>query len=316
MFNSYDDIRREYDYIRQGDYLRYDEKKEKIYSDNPKLKELDLKIVKLYLEIGTARIEKRSIDKFEEELERTQKEREQYLKEHNISDDYKELKYVCNKCRDTGFVDGHKCSCFVQKEIELFDNISHFRNYIKDDNFDKLDLSFYNQSGLALNGISYKKYMEDLIASFRKKVANMDKESFSILLIGATGTGKTFLARCIGADALKNFKSVLYVNINEYLSSLRPDYDGEPLKYYAVSCDLLILDDLGTERVTEYTNTEINYIIDKRLNDKKSTIITTNLVPDQIEEIYLSSTYSRLENAYENVYLAGDDLRRLKNVII
>lgn len=316
MIKSYEDIKREYEYIRQGDYLRYEDKKNEIYGKNPKLKELDLSIIKLYTKIGMARIENKPIDELEKQLENIQLERNTYLKEHNIIDDYKELKYVCDKCKDTGYVDGHKCSCFVQKEIELFDNISHFKNYIKDDNFNNLDMSFYNQSGLEYNGTTYKQLMETLIKKFKSEVEGMSKSPFSLLLIGPTGTGKTFLARCMGAEALKKNKSVLYVNVNEYLNSLKPDYEGEPLKYYAVACDLFILDDLGTERITDYTNTEINYIIDKRLNDKKSTIITTNLMPDQIESNYLSSTYSRLVNAYDNEYLYGDDLRRLKNVNI
>ena len=316
MIKSYEDIKREYEYIRQGDYLRYEDKKNEIYEMNPKLKELDLSIIKLYTKIGMARIENKPIDELEKQLENIQSERNTYIKEHNIIDDYKELTYVCDKCKDTGYVDGHKCSCFVQKEIELFDNISHFKNYIKDDNFEKLDMSFYNQSGLEYNGTTYKQFMDTLIKKFKSQVENMNKNSFSLLLIGPTGTGKTFLARCMGAEALKKNKSVLYVNVNEYLNSLKPDYEGEPLKYYAVVCDLFILDDLGTERITDYTNTEINYIIDKRLNDKKSTIITTNLMPDQIESAYLSSTYSRLVNAYDNEYLFGDDLRRLKNVNI
>ena len=316
MFRSYDDIKREYEYIRQADQLRYDEKKELIYSQNPELKKMDLAIIKSYLNIGTARIDKQPIDKLEKELDDLKKIREKYLKEHNINDDYKELKYVCDKCKDTGYVNGHKCSCFVQKEIELFDNISHFSKYIKDDNFENLDLSFYNQNGIVVGDKTYKEYMKEYVEEFKEMVANMDKKPFSLLLIGATGTGKTFIARCMGAMALKNNESVLYVNVNEYLNSLNPDYEGEPLKYYAVNCDLFILDDLGTERITDYTNTEINYIIDKRLNDKKSTIITTNLVPDQIAEEYLGSTHSRLENAFYNCYLAGDDLRRLKNVSI
>lgn len=316
MYKSYDDIRREYEQQKQRDYLRYDEVKEQIYSNNPKLKELDLSIFKLYLKIGTAKVDKQPVDELEKDLKELNTERAKYLKEHNIKDDYKEIKYECDKCKDTGYVDGNKCSCFIQKEIELFDNISHFKNYIEDDNFDKLDLNFYNQSGLAFGGTTYKQYMIDMVEEFKNLASNISKKPFSLLLIGPTGTGKTFLARCIGAEVLKNNKSVLYVNVNEYLNSLKPDYEGEPLKRYAIACDLFILDDLGTERDTDYTKTEINYIIDKRLNDKKSTIITTNLVPDQIEEVYLSPTYSRLENAYEHRYLAGDDLRRLRNVII
>lgn len=316
MFNSYNDIKKEYEYIRQNDYLAYDEKKEKIYSENPLLKDLDLKMLKLYFDIATLNREKKDASNLESQLSKVKSEREDYLKEHNIKDDYKEIKYVCEKCKDTGYVDGHKCSCFIQKEIEMFDNISHFRNYIKTDNFNNLNLSYYNQSGIEYNGVTYRKLMESLIERFKEQARDIEKKPFSLLLIGATGTGKTFLARCIGAEVLKNNKSVLYVNVNEYLSSLKPDYDGEPLKNYAIACDLFILDDLGTERSTEYTNVEINYIIDKRLNDKKSTIITTNYTPDDIESTYLSSTSSRLINAYDIEYLYGNDLRRLKNVSI
>ncbi|MBO6118976.1 MAG: ATP-binding protein [Lachnospiraceae bacterium] len=316
MFNSYNDLKKEYEYIRQNDYLAYDEKKEKIYKDNPLLKDLDLKMLKLYFDIATLNREKKDASNLESQLSRVKSEREDYLKEHNIKDDYKEIKYVCEKCKDTGYVDGHKCSCFIQKEIEMFDNISHFRNYIKTDNFNNLNLSYYNQSGIEYNGVTYRKLMESLIERFKEQARDIEKKPFSLLLIGATGTGKTFLARCIGAEVLKNNKSVLYVNVNEYLSSLKPDYDGEPLKNYAIACDLFILDDLGTERSTEYTNVEINYIIDKRLNDKKSTIITTNYTPDDIESTYLSSTSSRLINAYDIEYLYGNDLRRLKNVSI
>ena len=179
-----------------------------------------------------------------------------------------------------------------------------------------MNLNYYNQNNLTINGITYKDRMKELVEELKSNVKNMDKVPFSILMIGATGTGKTFLARCMGAEALKKNKTVLYVNVNEYLNSLKPDYEGVPLKYYAIICDLFILDDLGTERITDYTNVELNYIIDKRLNDKKSTIITTNLVPDQIEEYYLSSTYSRLENSFDNRYLAGEDLRRFKNADI
>ena len=117
MFNSYNDLKKEYEYIRQNDYLAYDEKKEKIYSENPLLKDLDLKMLKLYFDIATLNREKKDASNLESQLSRVKSEREDYLKEHNIKDDYKEIKYVCEKCKDTGYVDGHKCSCFIQKEI-------------------------------------------------------------------------------------------------------------------------------------------------------------------------------------------------------
>ena len=234
------------------------------------------------------------------------KDRNQYLKDNGIEDNYREVQYTCNKCKDTGYVDGKKCSCFIEKEIELYDNISNFRKYIVNDNFSKLDMAYYNQ------GDAYYKYMKTEIEYMKKAISEMDDKPFNILFTGTPGTGKTFLARSIGAEVLKLKKSVLYLNATEYVDSLKPDYDGMPLKRYAVSADLFILDDLGTEYSSDFSKTELNYIIDKRLNDQKSTIITSNLIDDELKNRYLAPMCSRLNNLYHNVGLFGEDLRRFE----
>ena len=74
----------------------------------------------------------------------------------------------------------------------------------------------------------------------------------------------------------------------------------------------MVLDDLGTEYSSEFSITELYYIIDKRLNDKKPTIITTNIFPDNLKDRYPSPMCSRLINMFKNIYLSGDDLRRVK----
>lgn len=316
MYNNYNDIKKEYENIRLKNLLLYDEIKNKIYDENPKLKELDLKIVQAQLNIGRCELDGKPIDDLKSELENLRIERDNYIKSHNISDNYREMRYDCDKCKDTGFVDGKKCSCFVAKEIELFDTVSHFKNYIKDDNFNNLDPNFYKQSGLEINGISYSDYMKNAVLSIKSGIKNMGEMPYNIILIGPPGTGKTFLSRCAGSYAIELNKSVLYANVNEYINSLKPDYDGVSLKSYAIEADLFILDDLGTEKISEFSNVELNYIIDKRLNDKKSTIITTNYMLNQIKENYLSQMYSRISHAYLACYLAGEDLRRIKNVNI
>lgn len=315
MYNSYDDIRIEYENVRLKNSLLSDDLKNKIYDENPILKDLDVKIMQLYMNIGLNRIDGIETTKQKEELDKLLKERNDYIKSNNIDPKYRETRYDCEKCKDTGFVDGKKCSCFIQKEIQLFDKISHFTNYIKDDNFDNLDPSFYNQSAL-VNGMSYSDYMKNVVDNIKSGIKLMSEYPYNIILIGPPGTGKTFLSRCAGAYALTFNKSVLYVNVNEYLNSLKPDYDGEPLRTHAISADLFILDDLGTENVSDFTRIELNYIIDKRLNDKKSTIITTNLMMKQIKEVYMSQMYSRISHAYIQSYLAGEDLRRIKNANI
>lgn len=316
MYNSYDDIKIEYENIRLKNMLLLDETKSRVYEEHPRLKEVDLKIVKDYLDIGRNKLEDKPIDDLKNEIKTLTAKREEYIKENNIDPTYKELKYDCNICKDTGLVNDKKCSCFIRKEIELFDKISHFSNYIKYDNFDNLDTSFYKQDDLNVGGISYINYMKNVVENIKSGVKFMDEIPYNMIMIGAPGTGKTFLARCAGAYALSLNKSVLYINVNEYLSSLKPDYEGSSFKPYAIAADLFILDDLGTENITEFTNTELNYLIDKRLNDKKSTIITSNLLLEQIGDNYMSQMYSRISHAYHKCYLAGEDLRRIKNANI
>lgn len=316
LYNSYDDIRREYENIRLKNVLMSDDIKNKIYDEHPTLHDLDMKIFKTYIGIGKNEIESKPVSDLKKELSRLSDERDKYIKDHGIDPTYRDVKYDCDRCKDTGFVDGKKCSCYVQKEIVLFDKISHFSNYIKEDNFDNLDMSFYKQNDFDMGGLSYAEYMKNVVDSLKSGIKFMDENPYNIIFIGPPGTGKTFLSRCAGAYALSLNKSVLYINVNEYINSLKPDFDGEPLESHAIAADLFILDDLGTENITEFTNTKLNYLIDKRLNDKKSTIITTNFILNQIKDNYMSQMYSRISHAYLQCYLGGEDLRRVKNVNI
>ena len=310
MYKDYEDIKNEYYYIRQNNLLKYEEKKEKIYNEHPLLREFDYNIITLFAKKASNLKDKDSDEDFEKAIAALKVERKKYLNSNGIKDDYLDVKYTCEKCKDTGFIDGKKCSCLVAKEIAAFSEISDFTNIAKKDNFEKLDLTYYSNTEIAADGRNYNEYMKSIILEMRQKASALNKSPYNALFIGPTGTGKTFLTHCIGAEALKINKSVLCLNINEYVNSLMPNaISFEP---YAVSCDLFILDDLGTENTSDFINSKLYYIIDKRLNTDKSTIITTNLSADELGEKYLSSIVSRLLNTYTLYNLQGEDLRRVR----
>lgn len=299
-------IKNEYFYTRQRNLKAYEEKKAKTYEKFPKLYELDQKIIDLMVES----LKGGDLD----EVDKARLERDKFIKVNNIDPTYIDVQYTCKKCKDTGFINGEKCDCFKRKEMLALDNVTKFSSLIKDSNFDKLDFTLYKQDIKMHNSdLSYSDYMKNAILHMKDSIKNASVTPYNAIFIGATGTGKTFLARSIGAEFFKNGKTVLYINVNEYISSLKPDYDGEPLEGFAKSCDLLIIDDLGTENPTDFSNSKLNYIIDKRLNDKKSTVITTNLTLDEMKKIYLGSMISRIAHLYSKYILMGDDLRRIVN---
>lgn len=300
------DIKNEYAYIRHQNLKKYEEKKEHIYLENPELRELDHKIISEYVNISKG-------ENDDTKLSELKTKRDKYLKQKGIIDDYLEVKYNCDKCKDTGFVDGEKCSCYIKKEIEEFDKISGFSNLIKSVNFERLDKTFYNQDVFIADGkTKYQEYMARVLQHIAYSIKEMNDKPYNAIFVGATGTGKTFLATCIGAEYIKNNKSVLFVNVIDYINSLKPDYDGESLESVALKVDLLILDDLGTETITEFTDSKLYYLINKRIENNKSTIITTNLSGTELGNRYLSPMLSRLTHLYQKYMLYGNDLRGLK----
>lgn len=314
MFNNYNDIKMEYERIRQQNVMKSIARKRMLYERHPDLKMMDDKLLSLWVEIVKKGQNGEDTGNVEKELSELRQSRIEYLKKNNIKDDYRDVHYECNKCKDTGFVNGKKCSCYIDKEIQLYDTISNFRKYIETDNFDNLKLSYYKQGDEKFSD-TYYQYMEEKIKEIKSLVSNMETEPFNIMLRGIPGTGKTFLARCIGDMALKLKKTVLYLNAVEYIDSLIQDYDGISLKQFATKADLLILDDLGVEYSSDFSKTAMNYVIDKRLNNNLSTVITTNLIMEEdLTDRYLSPMCSRLLNMYKSIFLSGMDLRRLKNV--
>lgn len=233
---------------------------------------------------------------------------------NGLSEDSFELHYTCPDCKDTGFINGEKCHCFVQAAVELLYDQSNIREILKRENFSSLSMEYYEKSSANGTKTQYD-YMAEKISQCCDFVKNFDRRAENILFYGPTGTGKTFLSNCIAKALLDTCHSVVYfsaIDLLELFSRTGFSYDEEDQDQqdqYILESDLLIIDDLGTERVNRFTIEKLFYTINERLARQKSTIISTNLTPGALRDEYTERIASRILSNYELIQLAGDDIR-------
>ena len=314
MYKTLYDIKKEYDDIKIKNAMLYEERKNDIYKKFPRLKDIDENTRNLYL----LKFKNPGDQSIQKKIDELKSEKENFLNNNGIDKNYLEKIYSCEKCKDTGFIDGKKCSCLIKKEILLINDISNYDEISKTDNFSKVNFSYYKQNEKnAYNGASYYEYMVNAIKHMKQNVALIDAKPFNAIIIGPTGSGKSFLSKCIGSEFYNKGKSVLYITVNDFINSYfqkqNDDDENVKLEPFALKADLLILDDLGLENTPAFFISTFNSIIDKRLNENKSTVITTNLNFNELKERYYENTISRLYGLYFKYFLLGEDLRRIKN---
>lgn len=151
-------------------------------------------------------------------------------------------------------------------------------------------------------------------------IRDFDTEHGNLLLFGNTGIGKTFLSHCIAKEVMDSLHSVLYLTASEFFDALLEKAlnrnDESCLLYEQIHlCDLLIIDDLGTERNTDFVVSQLFVCLNDRILNRKSTIISTNLTLEEIKTNYTERTFSRISNHYKILRLAGDDIRIQKKLM-
>lgn len=232
--------------------------------------------------------------------------------------DYLNPVYTCPKCKDTGYVGHSKCECFHQKAINLVYQDSNLKNITDDENFSTLSYKWYNNTTPnAANGLTPYKNMQQVVSICRDFVKNFDSSFENLLLFGNTGVGKTFLTNCIAKELLDSTHSVIYLTASELfkrfeLHNIKHNYEDIDFNDYILDCDLLIIDDLGTEVTNSFTNSKLFYCINERILRKKSVIISTNLSLSDIRDTYSERILSRFTNSYHILKLFGEDIRMLK----
>lgn len=247
-----------------------------------------------------------------------QRQRAELLLAMGYPMDYLEEKAACDKCNDSGFCGDKVCTCLqkyynAQQKKELSQLLD-----LGNQSFDTFSLEWYPTRVNERIGRSPREQMEQVFEVCSNFARHFEKKGGNLLLTGATGTGKTFLSACIAREVTERGFSVVYdtaaaifrVMENEYFH--RGEEDNTDAVERFLRCDLLIMDDLGTELTTAFVQSALYRIINTRLTAGKSTVISTNLSPDELYERYTAQIFSRIEGEYEILPCLGDDIRLLK----
>ncbi len=305
---QYDSIMHEYD-VRQADRHRLiEERKKEIYEKVEGYREIDNQIASESIKAGMEALSKgTSTEYLSERIEELRRKKSLLLTNAGYSINYLDPPYKCPYCKDTGYIGTEVCHCFKQAKLDYAYSQSNIKTLLKEENFDTLTYDYHT-------GEELTKFMEAEKAA-RNLVGNFETEHGNILFIGSVGTGKSFLSNCIANELIKKGYSVIYFSSASLFESIS-DYKFSKDKYSKenptkdiYSCDLLVIDDLGSELTNSFVSSELFAIVNERHLRNKSTVISTNLTFKEIKDRYEPRVFSRIHLYYEICALIGNDIR-------
>ena len=306
---------------RQRRQAQYQERRERIFARQPRLREIDGELRSTMSRIITSALRhgtdpRSAVAVLRDENLSLQAEKRELLQKMGLPEDALEETPACALCGDTGYRNGRVCRCLrgyyareQQKELSRMLDLGH-------QSFDTFSTDWYPDRYDPNIGITVRQHMEmiyDICADFAHQFG---KRPANLLLFGAPGLGKTHLSAAIAREVSGKGFSVVYDTAGHVFERFeaqkfgRDEADRDVER--VMGCDLLILDDLGTEMLTAFVQSALYQIINGRLLEKKSTIISTNLMPEALGQRYSEQIASRVEGEYQLLPFVGEDIRTLK----
>jgi len=311
---------------RQERQNRFEERREAIFRRQPRLREIDTELKSTMSRIISGALRRGTdprpaVDRLRDENLSLQAEKRTLLEGMNLPTDCLEEKSACPLCGDTGYRGGSVCRCLrayyaqeQQKELSRMLDLGS-------QSFDTFSLEWYPRQYDVTLGNAPRETMEFVYDVCADYAHQFGKKPSNLLLFGAPGLGKTHLSAAIAREVSENGFSVVYDTASHVFDRLEMQKfgreEGDEISSDVdriFNCDLLILDDLGTEMTTTFVQSALYQIVNTRLMEKKSTIISTNLSPEKIAQRYSAQVASRIEGEYQVLPFVGEDIRKLKKV--
>lgn len=301
--------------------LENDRKKE-IYDKIPRIQEIDNLIASFSINAVRSRL-KQGTNAMEDVQQQNGKliaEKQQLLETNGYPVDYLQPVYTCPLCKDTGRVGNAYCSCFKQAAISLLYRQSTLDRILQTENFDHFDLSYYARENDGKHPFTPYENMNNILNKTKSFIETFDKEGGNLLFYGETGLGKTYLSNCIAKSLLDTQHTVLYQTAihlfedvcGDVIMKKNQNADSQETYRYLYSCDLLIIDDLGTEFTNSFVSSELYDILNTRMREGKSTVISTNLNLQELTERYSDRITTRIFAEYKVFHFYGSNIRLAK----
>ncbi len=324
-------VLKEYDEKRTRAVQAAEERKKDLMSVNPRLQEIEKELTLNSIQTSKAILVSDSKEKasllasLKKKNNNLIKEKNDFIKNLSKENNYLNPHFDCKLCKDTGYVqkDGKivMCSCLKQRIFDIAYNKSNMGN-LERENFSSFNIRIFSDKpdkALYKSDISPRENMQIIREKVKSFIENFDDpEEKNLIFTGNTGVGKTFLTNCIANEMLKLGKTVLYQTAPVMFDEINDAKFGKEnarfdLYENILNVDLLIIDDLGTEKITDSKVTELFTIINTRLLNQNhkitKTIISTNLNVDELFKTYTTRIGSRLAGNYRFLRFFGDDLR-------
>lgn len=302
---------------------------QQLYRRQPRLRELDRAIGGTMAELAGLAISGKPIQADGPEIAdirrrnlELQAQRAELLHTLGYEPDALDPTPACAKCGDSGWAGAEMCTCL--KELcaqEQMKALTALLNLTDEQNFDRLRLDVYSDQPWE-GKRSPRENMKRVVTvceGFARRFP--DYPLHNLLLSGGTGLGKTFLSGCIAREVSGHGYSVVYdtaislfstFEAKKFSRDLGQERQARDDTRRYLNCDLLILDDLGSELTTPLAQSTLYEVVNSRLQGGKHTIISTNLSMEQIGARYTPQVVSRLAGAYQELTFYGDDIRRMR----
>lgn len=320
--SQYDELIRRYNVRQLENQHELEERTAAIYAKDARLAEIDAEIAGASVAQAKKLIDgdADALSDLRRQLARLKDEKNMILQRLGYKPEDLQLHYNCPDCRDTGYIDGRRCHCFVQAAIDLIYTQSNLKEILQEENFSAFSYEYYSDSMIdERTGLSSLSSARHAVMTCQKFIADFDTAFENLCFYGEAGVGKTFLSNCVAKELLDSGHSVVYFTAFQLFDIFEKntfDRDSDVILAHQniFDCDLLIIDDLGTELANSFTTSKLFLCLNERMLHRKSTLISTNLSMEDLTAVYSERICSRIFSNYTMIRLFGDDIRLKKKL--